>query len=808
MLTFLVNFQAVQINPLPAETRRLLLGVVIFCGMASGSLLAVTPSSSNQQPASASRKESSSQAELDSRVRAANAAQASGNAAEIMRANQKLVPAALRMMAQLRMLEHAYPQAIELYRQSLAFEDVPEAHVGLTASALQAKQPDLAIEEAQKAIAADPHNDQSYLMLGQAYIDKQDFEKAAEVLTREAERKPEVETYYSLAICWLSTGNAAGKAKANAVFEQMKEFAGDSGSLHVLFGRAYRDANLMPDAIREFQRAIELDPSTPHAHYFLGLARLSLNEWQFTPDAQSEFEKEVQYHPKDFLANYMLGFLASSQRQYAIADKYLTTASELDPTWPEPFLYMGLNAYAQGDPKAAEPLLRKAVDLTGTDESRGNYQIRRAYVDLGRILASSGREQESDAFIAKARKLQNEVMVDSQQRTTAMLMAEGGSGTMAAEVPLDKKRENQAASLVSGSADPFARIDASVLQQTSLTPAQRDAVTEQDEGLRKILGQSLSDLATSEAIQHNYTAALVHYQQAEKWNPGVSDLSKNLGQCAFRVKDYPEAVRGLSRAVADQPTNLPLRAMLGMAYFAMEKYGDAATAFYPLGVAGMEDAAVGYAWAASLTKTGDLKDASQVLTHYQSQNLPNDAMLLASQLWIEIGDYGQAVAELHRALAADPSLVKAHYYSGLADIRWEHWTDARTELDAERALSPSDPDTLYELGFVDLQESKIEDAAKLFGEVLSAHPEYANAQYELGKILLDRGQLKDAVPHLEMAAKLLPDKDYVHYQLQAAYRKESRTADADRELAVYQELKAKSRPHISQTSTQGPTQNP
>jgi hypothetical protein len=33
----------------------------------------------------------------------------------------------------------------------------------------------------------------------------------------------------------------------------------------------------------------------------------------------------------------------------------------------------------------------------------------------------------------------------------------------------------------------------------------------------------------------------------------------------------------------------------------------------------------------------------------------------------------------------------------------------------------------------------------------------------------------------------------MHYQLQAAYRKESRIADADRELEIYKELKAKQR---------------
>jgi tetratricopeptide (TPR) repeat protein len=741
-------------------------------------------------------------------IQAANAAQTSGDVRAIARANERVIPVALRMAARIRTLEHANAQATELYQQAIALDDSTGPRLELAGTALQGSQPDVAMEQTQKVLAADPHNQQAMLMLGQAYIDKQDFRKAAEVLTRAAEQKPDVETYYSLAICWLSIGDAESKKKADAVFGQMKAFAGDSGSLHVLIGRAYRDASLMPEAVHEFERAIAIDPSTPHAHYFLALARLSMNDWKPTPEVQPEFAKEVQYHPKDFLANYMLGFLASSERQYAVAEKYLNAAMQIDPTWPEPYLYLGLNAFAQGDPKAAEPFLRKAVELTGSDEGRGNYQIRRAYVDLGRILSSSGREQESDTFIAKARALQNKTMTDSQQRTTAMLMAEGGAGSMAALVPLDKRQEKQAAPLVAGSTDAFAPLDATALEQAKLTPEQLSAVKAQDGSLRKILAQSLSDLATTEAIQKDYTAALTHFQQAEKWNPEQPDVARNIGQSAFRAKNYPEAARALSRAVADRPDSRPLRAMLGMAYFATEKYGDAAMAFYPLGIAGMEDAEVGYAWAASLTKAQDLTHASEVLTHYQSQNLSADSMLLAGQLWIEIGDYAQAVAELHRALNANPELPKAHYYAGLADIRWEHWTDAREELLAERAMMPGDPDTLYELGFVDLQESKADDAAKLFAEVVAAHPDYGNAQYELGKVLLDRGKLNEAVPHLESAAKLIPEKDYVHYQLQAAYRKQARTADADRELALYQELKAKSRPHLPQSPAQSPMQTP
>ncbi|HUL16510.1 MAG TPA: tetratricopeptide repeat protein, partial [Terriglobales bacterium] len=72
-------------------------------------------------------------------------------------------------------------------------------------------------------------------------------------------------------------------------------------------------------------------------------------------------------------------------------------------------------------------------------------------------------------------------------------------------------------------------------------------------------------------------------------------------------------------------------------------------------------------------------------------------------------------------------------------------------------------------------------------------PDHAQAQYQLGKALLDAGQYQQAVEHLELAAKYDPNHDYVHYQLQAAYRKASRIEDADRELEIFKEIKARKR---------------
>jgi len=56
--------------------------------------------------------------ELNARIADANAARAAGDPIAIRSASQRLVAAALREMAELRMVEAAFPQAAELYSKA------------------------------------------------------------------------------------------------------------------------------------------------------------------------------------------------------------------------------------------------------------------------------------------------------------------------------------------------------------------------------------------------------------------------------------------------------------------------------------------------------------------------------------------------------------------------------------------------------------------------------------------------------------------------------------------------------------------
>lgn len=779
-------------QPKKRQARVFRFAIVVF--LLQGLILA-SPTSLFARPLAATQAASPPQDELGKRLKAASAARDSRNQAAVEQANERLIAQAFRDMARLRLVERDNQQAIDRYNDSLRYEDIPGTRIDLAFAELQAGHLDDAIKLAKDTHATGEDDIRANIVLRNALMQQGDFVAALDPLTRVAEAQPSVENDYLLAIGLLNTGKPEDKLRAQAVFDRMQKSSGDSGSLHVLIGRAYRDSGDTKRAIEEFKRAIALDTHTPHAHFFLGLTEISLNDWKPTPEGEAEFKKEIDNFPNDYLANFMLGFYSSVERQYDESDRYLNLAAKLSPSSPDPVLYLGLNAFSRDNMEAAEAMLRKAVQLTGSDEARTNYQIRRAYVDLARILAKFGHKEESDVFAAKARDLQNKVMVESQQHVSTMVLS-GGAGSAAAVMPLSRQQEDQAAPTTADSDDASGR--------DKLTPAQRAAAEARDKELRSVLALAYNDLATSQAIRGGYTLALDTYRQAEQWDPTFPGLEKNLGQCAFKANNYAEAVHGLSQALPLEPGSHALRAMLGISYFATDQYAEAARTFAPLGTAGMLDSETGYAWAGSLTHTGDTKEASRVLSAFESEPRSDGTLLLIGQLWTEIGDYARSIATIERALQSNPSLPKAHFSEGLAYIQWEHWAEAEREFKAELSLTPGNPDATYHLGFVYLQESKIEDAAALFVQVITSYPDYANAQYQLGKIQLDRGQAADAVMHLEAAARLRPQTDYMHYQLQAAYRKLGKSADADRELAIYKALKAKSRERAGDAAKQTP----
>jgi len=723
--------------------------------------------------------------ELQARVQALDAAKQSGDPVVIMNASRKVAALALQQLGETKLEDGTATEAVDLYRRSIELEDTFAAHVGLATSYLRSGQLDEARSQVTNLLLTDTKNAQAWRVQGQIWMLKADYQHAAESFQQSASLQAGGYTSYLLGTAFL---HAKDPEKANGVFRDLLKQSNSRSAVRLLLSDAYRDAGYLDDAVRELKAALVSDPKAVRTHYRLGMLALARKDWNMTPEARTELVKEVQANPHDFFGNYALGLADFFDQRCEQAEPYLPLASAVQQQWPEPWLYLGLAAYSKGDVKSGEELLRKAIELTGTNEARGDYQVRRAYYTLGRLLKEQGRNDEAADCMRHLREIQTKLLM---RMDTASSMT-GGMAQMSAmaaafsSLPQLEAEEMLRASLQGGTFPYTTASSVASLKQVEARKARENE-------FRKILSSALNDLGAVEARQEQFSVALAHFREAERWYADTPGLMRNLGMAAARVEDYRECARALRPVVAADAKDALARSMLGLALFTTNSFAEAADVFAPLGDSALDRPELAYSWAASLVRVNRYQEASALLDKLEARPLSPETMILVAQTWSQMANYPHTVATCRKALEANPKLLRAHYIAGLALIRQDRPADAAQELRAELGLDPNSVDAQFHLAFVLLQLDQNEEADRWLQSVLTRNPEHPEANYELGKELFSAGKTQEAIRYLEAAARLKPAFEPVHYQLQSAYRAVGRKEDADREAKTYRELKAKSR---------------
>jgi len=116
--------------------------------------------------------------DLPARMQAVAVAQQSGDPANIASANRKLIATTLRALAEIKLTEGNNNQAVDLYKQSIEYEDTPAAHVALSLVYMRAQRTDEALAEIGPVLKADPNNADAWDVQGKLYMDKKAWRDA------------------------------------------------------------------------------------------------------------------------------------------------------------------------------------------------------------------------------------------------------------------------------------------------------------------------------------------------------------------------------------------------------------------------------------------------------------------------------------------------------------------------------------------------------------------------------------------------------------------------------------------------------
>jgi tetratricopeptide (TPR) repeat protein len=642
--------------------------------------------------------------------------------------------AALHRLANGRANLGDYVHAVSLYSEALRLTpDDRGLQMDYAGAALDAADWKKAKSLAASLLDAPGNNAQSpdpraVAVLAQALLELGEHQQALEEFKAAAQLRPGFDTASQLAAAYLVLGDKSNAAKT---LSELKTTSGDAAMLHMKLGILYGKAKFFDEAIEQFQTAIAKDNNLKGVHYSLGASYMMQSGEPGYDKAEAEYRKEVALDPDNPLVYLPLGRIALARHRYKEAEADLKRAVALNPRSAGTYLVLGQLYRETGNISEAIAALRKAIALT-LDPSKNNYEVEQAHFWLGRLLIQSGSSVEG----RKEMDISQNLLYLKEQLVESRL-----SGGATLQTPLDKTHE--------------------------ANPADLAAQKAFEKQVGAPIAGSYENLGVNAANDADYVNASSYFEQAAKWNPTLKDADKNWGRAAFAAKEYAQAVTPLSHALALEPADSHLRAMLGLSLCMVHEYARAVQVLRPIGPAVEANPELTIAYAGSIALS---VDNAQGLARLKALQEANPGIALVHYLLGEVHagnrDYGQAADELRIALKLDPSNTGAKNALALADLA---------------------------LG------QKLE-ALQLFSELAESDSRDGEVYYQLARLQIESGSIQAAISSLETAIRLNPMDASYHLELAEAYRKNAQPEDAEHETRESETLQVQSEPNRPQVN--------
>lgn len=270
-----------------------------------------------------------------------------------------------------------------------------------------------------------PRDKVSMLLLGMVFENEHDYSRAAKLLSAVpelVEQRPE--SVAALASAYyhtqrrpeahkllealpgpnvspqgiLAAGGVAVRAQDYSVAEKLFEsirssFTNSSAQSEVynLLGMVEMKMDQFTDAVRSYNRAVELDPKSIDAQVGVASAKWAAG---MRSEAESQFQVLLKQHPREAAVyeSYGTSLLSSATDDAMLehSEVLLRKAVNLDSSRPEPHYQLGLVALKKNAADVSPQSMRQAlVQLQtavrlGLNESRVHYALARVYRRLGR----------------------------------------------------------------------------------------------------------------------------------------------------------------------------------------------------------------------------------------------------------------------------------------------------------------------------------------------------------------------------------------------------------------------------------------
>ena len=289
----------------------------------------------------------------------------------------------------------------------------------------------------------------------------------------------------------------------------------------------------------------------------------------------------------------------------------------------------------------------------------------------------------------------------------------------------------------------------------------------------------------------DYAEAMPNLREALKLKPDEWKVQDLLGICEKRTGDLKGAAVDLESAFANlNETRIRVQAGLELIeiYSATQELDKAAGVVAILRQVSPTDPRVLYAAYRIHT---DLAGEAMLDLLIAAPESGQMYQAMAHELY-HVGDLPGTIADLRKAIAADPKLPGIHFELAEAlhaspDLKLRAEAEQEYKLALEQ--NSRDEKAMARLGDIAVEKNDLDGAAADYKKALAIVPGYPDATLGLAQVDIEKEQPASAVSLLQPLVNADPTNVLAHYRLSAAYRKLKRPADAKREIEAYQKYK-------------------
>jgi tetratricopeptide (TPR) repeat protein len=690
-------------------------------------------------------------------VRSAQTYQLAGDYEKAAAEYREAIARGLQHLGNLRVSQGKQAEGIDLLGTAVKIEPAyADAAIDLAIAHFQSGSLEKSRPVVDEVLKQDPQNVRALNLMGKICFMEGDYQNAADHLQAALRLEPDFEVAYSLALSYLKLKKVAD---ATSLFDEMLASTKSSAEMHGLVGIAYRETGYLDQSIDHFTKAISLDARHPHTHSSLALAYMGQGAEKY-PEAGREFEAELAIDPDDYASHYFLGVIRLREHKLADAEKWFDQATKLRPADPDAFFSIGQVYVEEGAFEKAVPALQKSVSLTKDQDH--DSQIAQAHEMLSQAFHKLGNDAESASERVRADEARSQ-KPGPKGGTDSVTSQVGSSGEQELHAVLMKPTTGAVAD--SPAEAEYVKSVSAWLGEAYHNLGVIDAMAGRFQEAAAEFKQAARWNPTIEALDRNWgiaafranlhADAIAPLERTWQRKPDDMRVREMLGLCYFMTNKFVESAKVLG-PIADQLPNDP--ALLYAAGVSLVRTGNVTQAgkvFTRMLEQNQNVPEVHLMLGKAYSEQKEYEQAlAEIARALELNPKLGEAHYQAGMVYFKQGKLEDAVREFQAELGLNTQYVPAMYRLASVRITQHENDEAIHLLTAVIAQEPSYADAYYELGKAMLEKGELKEAVQNLETSVRLQPSDTYSYYQLSLAYRRQGRIDEAQQALERYQQL------------------------------------------------------